>query len=766
MKRLVVRIAALGTVVVLGWIAIAQAQRGAEHGTSTPAPAANSLPPAANSLPLDVGGVAKPIVAAGQPSAGLRGPVASSLPGVNPLRGPAGGSAAANEDTPARLPLDSGQTVAASEPASLQRSTGGGADPFLRPAGHNELAAVSAGAAAEPRLIPAENSVSDPPSQMPQQLAAAGSAYPGVSGPLASSRPMVEAVEGDRYAARQAEASAIPEPAPFRADPFSTPARITQADRYAADNRTAAAGTAVATAGSSDQGGFPEPAALAQGNLAPLEIGDASALPSSASSSASPQSASPAAAEGTGQPGSKQLEGPQTPQLTIQKIAPAEIQVGKPATFRVTVRNSGGVAASGVEVYDQVPKGTELVGTTPRATRGTRDELVWTLGTIKPGEESSVEMQVMPVDEGEIGSVATVCFRAEASARVVATKPQLEVKTSLAGQALIGEKVALTIEVSNPGSGVATGVVLAEHVPAGLSYPGGGESELEYNVGDLPPGESRKLELTLVANRPGPAVNLLVARGDGNLHTESRAQLEVVAPQLEVALNGPKRRYLEREATYELSVSNPGTAAAQQVELVAYLPKGLKFVSANNAGHYEETDQTVHWLLEELPSNETGKVELVTMPIEAGQQQLRLKGTTEKGLTAEHEQEVIIEGIAAILFQVADVSDPIEVGGETTYEIRVVNQGSKAATNVRVAVTLPPQMRPISAEGATRHVVENNRVVFEGLARLAPKADTTYRVRVQGVQPGDLRAQVQLLTDEMQGSPVTKEESTRVYSDQ
>ena len=45
--------------------------------------------------------------------------------------------------------------------------------------------------------------------------------------------------------------------------------------------------------------------------------------------------------EGTGQPGSKQLEGPQSPQLTIEKSAPPEIQVGKPATFRITVRNTG-----------------------------------------------------------------------------------------------------------------------------------------------------------------------------------------------------------------------------------------------------------------------------------------------------------------------------------------------------------------------------------------------------------------------------------------
>jgi hypothetical protein len=74
-------------------------------------------------------------------------------------------------------------------------------------------------------------------------------------------------------------------------------------------------------------------------------------------------------------------------------------------------------------------------------------------------------------------------------------------------------------------------------------------------------------------------------------------------------------------------------------------------------------------------------------------------------------------------------------------------------------------MRPIAAEGPTRNTINGNQVFFEGLARLAPKADTTYRIRVQGLQPGDLRIRVQLLTDEIR-TPVTKEESTRVYADE
>ena len=39
------------------------------------------------------------------------------------------------------------------------------------------------------------------------------------------------------------------------------------------------------------------------------------------------------------------------------------------------------------------------------------------VGTLKAGGETSVEMQIMPTEEGEVGSVATVRFQADALQR-------------------------------------------------------------------------------------------------------------------------------------------------------------------------------------------------------------------------------------------------------------------------------------------------------------------------------------------------------------
>ncbi|HZZ71843.1 MAG TPA: hypothetical protein VFE24_06290 [Pirellulales bacterium] len=468
-------------------------------------------------------------------------------------------------------------------------------------------------------------------------------------------------------------------------------------------------------------------------------------------------------AEGSGRPGGKQLEGTQSPQLTVEKLAPREIQVGRPAVFEVKVRNIGSVMAQGVEIYDEVPKGTQLLRTVPAASRGARNDLTWSIGALKPGEESKVQVEVMPITEGEVGSVATVHFRADASARTICTKPELTLQISAPRQVMIGEEANFSIKITNPGSGVASGIVLSDRVPTGLQHSSG--TELEFDVGELKPGESRQLDLALKAVTAGAVTNMISARADANLKVVEKVDLEVIAPGLKVAMTGPSKRYLERPANYTFSVTNPGTATAKDIELTTYLPKGLKFVKANNSGQYDPRRNCVVWSLEELPATETGAVQMTALPIEEGEQKLRIEGKAQQGLSDSQESTITVDGVAAVLFEVADLADPIEIGGETTYEVRVTNQGSKAASNITIVAYLPPELKALSAEGPTRHVVEGSKVTFEPLPRLSAKGDTVFRIRAQAQKAGDARVKVQLTADELT-QPVTKEESTRVYADQ
>ena len=107
----------------------------------------------------------------------------------------------------------------------------------------------------------------------------------------------------------------------------------------------------------------------------------------------------------------------------------------------------------------------------------------------------------------------------------------------------------------------------------------------------------------------------------------------------------------------------------------------------------------------------------------------------------------------------------VPIGGETTYEVTVVNQGSKAAANVHVQVAVPDGLRALAGDGATQGVAQQQGVSFAPIPQLAPKAEAKFRVQVQGLKPGDQRAKIMVTADEVQ-APITKEQSTQVYADQ
>jgi uncharacterized repeat protein (TIGR01451 family) len=461
-------------------------------------------------------------------------------------------------------------------------------------------------------------------------------------------------------------------------------------------------------------------------------------------------------------PGRFQLEGKQIPTLSIEKHAPEEIQVNRMAAFTTTVKNIGTVAAHQVRVIDHIPRGTTLESTTPESSRGVDGSLIWTLGTLQPGEEATVSMKLIPRQEGEIGSVAMVNFQAEASIRTVSTRPQLVLQPSTAEQVLVGQDITVAITISNPGSGDATSVVLEADIPSQLRHAAG--SELEYPIGTLRAGETRQLKLLLHATSAGLIRFPLVARGDGQLEKQHEITFEVIAPEIQVRVQGPRIRYLDRPATHMMEVGNSGTATARNISLVLQLPRGLKFISTDHHGRYETQQHAVYWQLEELPANVQDMVTVTTVPMEVGSHIMKLDGKADLGITDRFEHVMRVESVPQLLFTIADEEDPIEEGSDTTYEIRVINKGTRTATNVIVGASLPPQMQPIDGIGPTDARVDGQQIIFAPLDRLAPEAEVVYRVQVRGIQAGDHVIRVQIVSDDTRVA-VSKEESTRVYAD-
>ena len=210
----------------------------------------------------------------------------------------------------------------------------------------------------------------------------------------------------------------------------------------------------------------------------------------------------------------------------------------------------------------------------------------------------------------------------------------------------------------------------------------------------------------------------------------------------------------------------PLAALAQNVTLSEVVPAGFKFHAATGGGRWDQATRTVSWQLGDLAPGQSREVSIDLLAAAAGEHRLQAQVDSVRGARTEASALARIEGSSSLSIELVDVDDPVEVGGETAYEIRITNTGTKMETNLELTCTLPDQVEFKGAKSIAgiRHRLEGRDVIFDPLPRLAPKADVIYRVTVRGLQAGDVRFRTRVRADGMP-EPVLREENTRFYND-
>ena len=189
-------------------------------------------------------------------------------------------------------------------------------------------------------------------------------------------------------------------------------------------------------------------------------------------------------------------------------------------------------------------------------------------------------------------------------------------------------------------------------------------------------------------------------------------------------------------------------------------------MNSSDGGRHDFASRTVSWFVGDLTPGQSREVSMEVVAVNTGEHKHKATVTAARGLKNDAEIITRVEGLSALLMELVDLDDPVEVGSETAYEIRVTNTGSKTETNLRLICTIPDKMEFRGAKGAAdcKFQVKGKEVIFEVVPRLAPRADAIYRVKVRGIAPGDLRFLARITADGLT-VPVHKEESTKVYGD-
>ena len=480
-------------------------------------------------------------------------------------------------------------------------------------------------------------------------------------------------------------------------------------------------------------------------------------MPAPAIASAPCAAAPPVVPQGSNTPSAE-------PAVSLRWVGPHTARLEQLTTCQLFVRNTSPRPVHQVLVRHEPAAGVTIQGTEPPAVPE-GNWLTWPLDTLQPGQERCIEMQILPETRGDLNCAAEVTFTGSCGLRMQIREPKLALQVTVPDKIMVGQTATLLIVVANSGDGIAENVKVTARLPQGLEHAGG--QSVTLDLGNLMAEESRTIQLLCGARSGGLQRCEIGASADGTEPARDLAVLDVLLPQLTLAVTGPKRRYIDRHANYTIRVTNPGSAPASNVTVTHHVPDGFTFHAASAGGRHDEAAGAVSWFIGDLPPGQTGEVTVDLVAAAAGTCTHRIKAQAVGGLVAQTEACTLVEGLSSLQIEIVNLDDPVEIGADTAYEIRVINAGSKTETNLELTCTLAKGMDFLAATGPSGagHQRQGSQIVFEPLRELAPREETVYVVQVVGREAGDLRFRAQLTARGL-SEPVVREKSTKVYGDE
>lgn len=456
--------------------------------------------------------------------------------------------------------------------------------------------------------------------------------------------------------------------------------------------------------------------------------------------------------------------GRQEPGVSIEWVGPPTAKVGQPVSYQIIVKNISITPLSAVNVKCPIPATVKVTATEPKA-MSEDGGLVWNLGQLEPRQEKRLDLQMVPSVTGPIVCQAAVSITGTSTNRLLVHEPKLAVKATGPERVIVGDPATVTLTVTNPGDATAEQVKVVATLSDGLEHARG--KSVEFDLGNLGPKETRNVHVLCGAKAEGTQRVEAVVTGEPKLMAQEMATMEVLMPKIDLSITGPGMRYLGRHANLTFKVSNPGSAMVSHVTLVDQVPQGFTFAGATGEGRHDFVSRTVTWYIGDLPAGQSREVNLDLVAANTGEHKNKAMVTGARGLKSEGEVTTRVEGLPALLMELVDLDDPVEVGTETSYEIRVTNTGTKTETNLQLTCSIPEKMEYRGAKGppGVTFKQEGKEIVFDPLPKLAPRADVIYRVNVCGVASGDVRFRARIKADDLT-EPVLKEESTKVYGDE
>ena len=466
------------------------------------------------------------------------------------------------------------------------------------------------------------------------------------------------------------------------------------------------------------------------------------------------------------------------PKLTIAKAGPPEGIIEEPIVYTIDLSNPGDAESNDVVVKDEIPPGMAYESCNVVPTKIEGKILTWDIGTLPKDAARKLVVTLRAKQIGVWVNKATVLSRQAApltsSVETKVNAPELYILKKgpeLLRKGMLGN---YEVTVKNSGDGLARDVIIRDSIPAGMRFRNITEGTvLRWDVGELPPRSERTFRYTMETINTGVFINeahVYMKHREGPVHNAS-CRTTVIAPILGLSKQGSALVFLNKPASYTITVTNDGDGSAKNLVLVDRLPKQLDYISSTPRGTFRpgRGDQlaTITWNLGDL---EPKKQFVITLQVRAnaiGRCRNSVKLTSE---TTEPPQITPLEahadtniiGVPAMHISSYDTEDPVEIGKQTIYVIEARNEGTSPCTNVTMANHIDEEMELLSASGPVSFKIKGNRVFFDPVPILPPGEKLIYKIVCKAVKEGSAKNTATLRYDQFT-KPIIDEEGTSVY---
>ena len=432
--------------------------------------------------------------------------------------------------------------------------------------------------------------------------------------------------------------------------------------------------------------------------------------------------------------------------LVIGKTAePATVVPGQQITFTLTATNQGPSTAQQVAINDTVDPSQFTIISASSAVAScttTPTTVVCTDGSLAAGARATVTV-VAQVPPGFTGSSAANTATVEsnggtpdpdttnntATIAIPVGLPQADLavtKTGLPASVVAGGQVIYTIGVVNRGPSDATGVVLTDPLPAGVSLidasstrgPCAAGPPVSCAIGTLGPGTSETVTITAAVSPDAPpgtlanTANASADTADPNLADNTATADTTITAEADLSLTktgSPNPVVAGQAVTYTLTVGNNGPSRATGVTVTDDLPSEFTFTSAT------PTQGTCPAPVAGVLTCQLGDVGLngtatvtVLMAVPAGFPPGNVTDTAHADAATDDPDPANNQasftsstGVQADLALAKSASpEPAIAGDPVTYTLTVTNRGPSAAAAVALTDTLPADVSFVSVDNA------------------------------------------------------------------